>query len=126
PPRSDGVHARVQINDDAPRGLTVNGYHLRATSCRSSSRYQTTPVRLDDLSRLGEILLGVAVRIAHIDFPDEVDRWVGLSVDLFKRESAQRGACQHSQSYADSGVRLHEPVPPVGQRERHQVERERS
>src|SRR5215475_2433946 len=34
---------------------------------------------------------------------------------LLDRESAQRGACQHSQSDADPGVSVHEPVPPVGE-----------
>jgi hypothetical protein len=68
------------IDDDALRGLAVDSDHLSAASRRSSRRYQTAAVRLDDLSRLGEILLGVTVRIAHIDLSDEVDRRLDLSV----------------------------------------------
>ena len=75
-----GVHARVLIDDDSLRGLTVDSDYLSAASRRSSRRYQMAAVRPDDLSRLGEILLGVTIRIAHIDLSDEVDRRLHLSV----------------------------------------------
>src|SRR5262249_13690482 len=115
PPCAGGVHARVLIDDDALRGLTVDGDHLRAASRRTCRRYQAATVRLDDLSRLGKILLGVAIRIAHIDLSDKVDRRLGLSVHLLDHESPQRGACQHSQSDAAPEVSDHKPVPPVGE-----------
>ena len=79
PPRSNCIYAWVHIDDDTFRSLTVNSYDLRSSSGCSRCRYQTTAVRLDDLSRLGEILLGVTFRIGHINFPDEVDWRLCLS-----------------------------------------------
>jgi hypothetical protein len=54
-------------------------------------------VCLDEITRLGEILFCVTIRIGHDDLPNESDWRFRLGVKLLNGGAAQNSARQHCQ-----------------------------